>query len=71
MRQKELKKRILKIEEELESLIKQKEFLENEGCFSDKEIKEKREKLNEFNGKIKKLLQDKEDIKQKLRLGNY
>lgn len=71
MKQKELKKKILKIEEELESLIEQKEFVENEGCFSDKEIKEKRKRLNEFNDKIKKLLQDIEDIKQKLRLGNY
>lgn len=70
MAQKELKKTILNLEEEIKLLQKQKISVENEGCFSDKEIKEKRKKLNDIIEKMKMLNNEKEGFKKRLRSGS-
>jgi chromosome segregation ATPase len=69
MGQKEIKKAIFNLEEEIKALHKKKAGVENEGCFSDKEIKEKRERLNELNEVIRSLSQEIEGLKKRLRLG--
>lgn len=71
MKQKDLKKKISKIEEEIASLKEKKKYIENEGCFSDEEVKSKKEKLKEVNAQIKMLFQEKEEIRKRLRLGKF
>lgn len=65
---KELRKKISELEESVAKLRKERLDVEAIGCFSDRELVQKQEKLEKVDQRIRLLEDEKEKLKNRLRL---
>ncbi len=65
---KDLRKKISELEEVAASIRKERLAAEKTGCFSDKELAQKEELLESLDQRIKLIEDEKEKLKNKLRL---
>jgi chromosome segregation ATPase len=65
---KEIRKKISELEEAAAALRKERVVVEKSGCFSDKELAQKQERLDNLDQRLNLIEDEKDKLKTKLRL---